>query len=357
MNKIAIELDKKSFQPVSGHSWRTSVFELGLIGESTQSSQLSTVILLEDGVPLGPGSSSHEEISKLGHGRYSHWETDLIFSSRDNSNPISNEKQYTLIPLEQLFKDRSLSEAIIQTINLATVDSSQSCRKNKYREFSQFEQLTEILMPGYLLADWSRSYTKDERLLQLYYQFENNGFSYDRKYNLYQLIRQTIGLEGDIVECGVYQGCTAAFLATARDDFSINCMLHLVDSYEGLSEPVECDGDFWSKGDMKTSLYEVQDRLSGFLNVNYLKGWIPDVLKPLNSSRFRFAHIDVDLYTPTLTAIYFLYSRMTKGGLFVFDDYGFETCKGAKAAIDEYFSDKPEQIIPLSSGQCFIIKK
>ena len=50
----------------------------------------SSLVVYEDGVPLGPGHSLLKAISDAGTGRYSHWGDDLFFSSTDNSNPATN---------------------------------------------------------------------------------------------------------------------------------------------------------------------------------------------------------------------------------------------------------------------------
>jgi hypothetical protein len=63
------------------------------------------------------------------------------------------------------------------------------------------------------------------------------------------------------------------------------------------------------------------------------------------------------LYQPTLDSVVFFYPRMNRGGLMLFDDYGFATCPGARRAIDEFFTDKPEPIIDLPTGQAFVLIK
>jgi hypothetical protein len=40
----------------------------------------------------------------------------------------------------------------------------------------------------------------------------------------------------------------------------------------------------------------------------------------------------------------------------VCDDYGSAYCPGAKKAIDEFFSDKLEQVISLPTGQSLVVK-
>jgi hypothetical protein len=65
-------------------------------GDNPKDSALSEMLLLEDGVPLGPPHTIHEEIRTRGEGRYSHWNDALWFSSSDNSDPRSNGRLYQI---------------------------------------------------------------------------------------------------------------------------------------------------------------------------------------------------------------------------------------------------------------------
>jgi hypothetical protein len=56
----------------------------------------SSLLLSEDGRPLGPAHSPHEDIRVLGNGRYSHWGRILYFSASDNSDPVTNGRRYLL---------------------------------------------------------------------------------------------------------------------------------------------------------------------------------------------------------------------------------------------------------------------
>ena len=54
----------------------------------------SSLVLFEDGREMGPAHSSHEEIRRLGQGRFSHWGAALYFSTPDDSDPRTNGRQY-----------------------------------------------------------------------------------------------------------------------------------------------------------------------------------------------------------------------------------------------------------------------
>jgi len=55
----------------------------------------SAIEVLESGRPLGPAHSHHEDVRRLGGGRFNHWEGYLWFSSSDNSDPRENGRNYT----------------------------------------------------------------------------------------------------------------------------------------------------------------------------------------------------------------------------------------------------------------------
>ncbi|NUQ62375.1 MAG: putative Ig domain-containing protein [Pirellulales bacterium] len=55
----------------------------------------SALMLFEDGKPLGPPRSVHQDIREKGKGRYSHWTREgLYFSASDNTDPRTNGRRY-----------------------------------------------------------------------------------------------------------------------------------------------------------------------------------------------------------------------------------------------------------------------
>ena len=181
----------------------------------------------------------------------------------------------------------------------------------------------------------------------------------DRRYFIRQLAMQCAHLHGDFAECGVYRGGTALLCArTLREAGMPDTPLHLFDTFEGM--PAEAAGDPGGHapgqfGD--TSLAAVQALLAEYPSVRFHPGLIPATLADVGDREFAFVYLDLDLYQATLEALRFFYPRIVSGGVFVGDDYGFPRYRNAaRRAVDEFFSDKPEPVIALQSGQCMVIK-
>ena len=173
-----------------------------------------------------------------------------------------------------------------------------------------------------------------------------------RLFILYQLANHVRYLNGDFAEVGVYKGGTAKLICEAKG----NRELHLFDTFEGLPELGSNDDAIQFKKGFATALLEdTKDYLSQYQKVYFYKGLFPKTATPIKDKTFSFVHLDVDLYQSTHDCIEFFYPRMAKGGIIISHDY--ITAKGVKKAFDEFFSDKPEIIFELLSGeQCLVIK-
>jgi O-methyltransferase len=179
--------------------------------------------------------------------------------------------------------------------------------------------------------------------------------SADRCYVLYRLMRQAMHLEGDVWECGVYAGGTAALLAALLRQHAGAKKLYLFDTFDGMPE-VDAGRDLHARGDFaNTSLESVQQFVGGEPCV-YRKGRIPETFAGLEDARIALAHIDVDIYHSVMDSLTFIWPRLTRGGFLVMDDYGFPTCPGARAATDEFFADKTSLPLCLPTGQAVIFK-
>lgn len=175
-----------------------------------------------------------------------------------------------------------------------------------------------------------------------------------RCFIIYQHALQARSLEGDAAEVGVYRGGTARLLAETLMEAPKT--LHLFDTFTGMP-PTDPEKDLHREGDFRdTSLESVREYLSDCPNVRFYKGLFPETGEAVAKERFCLVHVDVDIYRSVMDCCRFFHPRLVAGGVMIFDDYGFLSCPGAKTAVDEFFSDKPERPCYLPTGQCVVTR-
>jgi O-methyltransferase len=182
-------------------------------------------------------------------------------------------------------------------------------------------------------------------------------------------------IEGDLAELGVYRGLTARLFHQYMPDRT----LHLFDTFEGFSkedlaaEQQRKNFTSFTGGQWKTAKDEVDllgslfcdtsvEKVLSFIqprnaNIKVNKGKFPSSVKAeLQSAKFAFVHLDADIYEPTLAGLEFFYPRLSAGGVIVVHDYN--TWPGARKAVQDFFSNKPEIPLPMpdKSGSAVIIK-
>ena len=214
-------------------------------------------------------------------------------------------------------------------------------------------------MPEYRFRWPNLDWVADPTFTEYLRRFDElEGFNADRRWVLYQLAQVVGQVSGDTIECGAYKGSSSYLIASRISTLAPDKRHHIFDSFEGLSQPSPVDGAYWTKGDLTATAGELRSNLaefSAFIDVH--PGWIPEVFGPHRDARFSFAHIDVDLYEPTLASLEFIFPRLSSGGVLLCDDYGFRTCPGATAAMKEYFEGSGHPIVGLASGAGFVIKQ
>lgn len=199
----------------------------------------------------------------------------------------------------------------------------------------------------------------DREFRQLYGQVRNHSLvSADRCWVLYTLARQALAVPGEFWECGVYKGGTAAMLARVMERGAAPAArtLRLFDTFGGMPE-TRGDKDWHRAGDFSdTSLEQVKNLVKAGERADYRVGTIPQTFADLEGAVIALAHVDVDVYQSVLDACRFIYPRLAPGGFMVVDDYGFVTCPGARAAVDEYFRALEARPLVLPTGQAVVFK-
>jgi O-methyltransferase len=225
---------------------------------------------------------------------------------------------------------------------------------------SRFEILMilgRFIFPKYRFKWYQMAWWSDEPFNQYLSRFsELNRPNTDRRWMLYQLLRLTQKVPGDTAECGVHLGSSSFLICQSNQQSGLNKTHHGFDSFEGLSKPTAEDGSYWKSGDLSVPVDVTKKNLSDFKNVKLYQGWIPTRFKEVEQNKFSFVHVDVDILEPTRDSIEFFYPRLSNGGVFLCDDYGFTSCPGVTKTLDEFLKDKPEKMISLPDGGGFFIK-
>lgn len=184
----------------------------------------------------------------------------------------------------------------------------------------------------------------------------------DRRFVLIEFARAVRHLAGSTAECGVARGVGSALICKALEDtYSGGAQHYGFDAFSGLPEPEEVDrmqagGRSWQQGDLSHDGDLAKALFAQFDHAELRVGWIPETFVGLDEQRFRFVHIDVDLYQGTRDSLAFLFPRLVTGGIVLLDDHGMTTCPGARKAALEYFAELGEQVLDLPTGQGLVIK-
>lgn len=163
------------------------------------------------------------------------------------------------------------------------------------------------------------------------------------------IVRSSLNVPGHIAEFGMYRGANFMFVAKLLRLFDPVGPKEILgfDSFEGLTTFVPQD----RSADQKRGLYagsyeELMDLIDLYEmgdDVTVYKGLIQDTLPPLLERRpelsFSLVFCDTDLYEPTRIILEGVHPRLSKGGMFVFDEWNNETYPGETTAVQEFLAD------------------
>lgn len=181
-----------------------------------------------------------------------------------------------------------------------------------------------------------------------------------RCYELWKLIEQSAKLnEGSIIEIGVWRGGTGAIIAKQAKRCNIEEEVFLCDTFSGCVKAGTNDSAYIGGEHSDTSEQTVKDLFQqlNIDNVSILTGIFPDNTgSVVEDKKFRFCHIDVDIYQSAKDIVDWIWDKMVPGGIFVYDDYGFMGCDGITKYVDEQMKLKDRLVIYNLNGHAIVIK-
>lgn len=168
---------------------------------------------------------------------------------------------------------------------------------------------------------------------------------------LYRLVERvnSMKLPGDIVECGVWNGGSAAVMGLANETTSgkiCDRRFWLFDSFQGVPPATEKDGlveresyfEGWNKGEM----YKVKEAFAklglSLYNVKIIPGWFNDTLRAAPVDQIAILHIDADWYESVKIVLDTFYNKVVPGGFIILND--FNTWEGCNRALNEFLTER-----------------
>jgi len=181
-----------------------------------------------------------------------------------------------------------------------------------------------------------------------------------RKYQTYTMIRRNAymsnlaaaelarNIEGCVVECGVWRG---GMIAGIAETLGPQRNYYLFDSYEGLPEPTDRDGDGAKAWRQNTNGPNYHDncraekefaekamQLSGVKSYQCMKGWFDQTLATFTpAAPIALLRIDADWYDSVLCCLTQLHRHLAKDAVVIFDDY--YTWDGCAKAVHRFLAD------------------
>ena len=172
---------------------------------------------------------------------------------------------------------------------------------------------------------------------------------WNRLYTIWQALYAVRGLDGASLEVGVYRGGTTAFIARCNEVLSASpAPQFAIDTFEGHRENDISERDLkaHSAGTFSDVVFEeVREYVSKSGDVNLLKCAFSEAWPDISSYSWRFVHLDVDLYAPTLEALKILAEKILVGGIIIIDDFGGSKTPGIVDAVTEFFSQEEKFIV------------
>lgn len=170
------------------------------------------------------------------------------------------------------------------------------------------------------------------------------------------------GVEGDVVECGVWRGgsmMAAAMALQARGDTDRD--LYLFDTFSGMTEPGEADepspydgysphrrwrmlsraGKEWAGVSVDVVRRNLETTGYPGERLKLVPGKVEETLPGAAPERISILRLDTDWYSSTKHELETLYPRLSEGGVLIIDDWGHYA--GARRAVEEYFAAAGER--------------
>ena len=175
-----------------------------------------------------------------------------------------------------------------------------------------------------------------------------------RRYILACMAYHAVQLPGDFVECGAYTGVGVKTVVDYLGGLEFPKPFWIYDLFEHDSSMLH-----HSMPEHGPGLHEkVVEKFRKYEQVKVLKGEIPRVFDRGAPDSIAYLHIDMNEAPAEIAALDALFDRVVPGGVIVLDDYEWSgVYRAQKLAEDAWFEQRRHRVVPLPTGQGFVIKR
>ena len=215
----------------------------------------------------------------------------------------------------------------------------------------------DVIRPNSTYSPWKA----DTRFLDTYAAIRRDTLvDQFRCWELWTLVDQAAKLpSGALLEVGVWRGGTGSLIARRAKDCGVRDKVYLCDTFTGVVKAGARDPEYRGGEHADASREQVDEllRVMGVDNVETLAGVFPDETGAgIAHERFRFCHVDVDVYESARSAVDWIWERMVPGAIVVFDDYGFWNAAGITAYVEEQRSCADRLVFHNLNGHAVFVK-
>jgi O-methyltransferase len=217
----------------------------------------------------------------------------------------------------------------------------------------------EVVLPYATYSPWNL----DEAFKTAYLQVKDATLvDRYRCFELWRLVEQAAKLEGGaLIEIGVWRGGTAALIATQARNLGLRDKVYACDTFSGVVKAGAEDPDYVGGEHADTSRRVVEELFYETLklnNIEILAGVFPEETgAKVENLKFRFCHIDVDVYQSAKDVAEWIWERLVPGGMIVYDDYGGDTTPGIAHYVDAQLPLKDRIVLYNLNGHAIVIKR
>ncbi len=171
--------------------------------------------------------------------------------------------------------------------------------------------------------------------------------------DLRKLLDMTVGVPGDVVECGCARCGSSVIMANYLRSRGVRKTIYACDTFDGFSsEELEREKQL-GRADVSQSAFAspgqyeyVKEKLSNLgldEQVVPIRGLFQDTFPRWLETweKLSFVLVDCDLEESMLFCARSLWPLLTPGGVMAFDDYTSEQFKGSRIAIDRFVAEAP----------------